>query len=149
MHGQQWSAQIWQVKKEDYSWLTCSAGFLGCEICKKVGSLSVQKHQGLSISTKWAHGKVIYGGHDHETTLRALGKKIWKHKNTTVHISAAEILRIAEKSTLEGTLVSLLQREIEITIKIMRTAYYIAKNNKPYTDHQDLIELQTINGKWE
>ena len=28
----------------------------------------------------------------------------------------------------------------------MRTAYYIAKNNKPYTDHQDLIELQTING---
>ncbi|KAI6656153.1 hypothetical protein LOD99_1486 [Oopsacas minuta] len=35
---------------------------------------------------------------------------------------------------------------IELTQKVIRTAYYIAKNDKPYSNHPDLIELQTLNG---
>lgn len=27
-----------------------------------------------------------------------------------------------------------------------RTVYYIAKNNRPYTDHFDLIEMEKLNG---
>ena len=65
-----WSANMWKDKKEDYPWLTCSNGYLGCEICKKVSSLSVYKHQGLSISTEWSLGNVTYSGHDQDTKLR-------------------------------------------------------------------------------
>ena len=36
--------------------------------------------------------------------------------------------------------------ELEYTQRIFRTAYYLAKNNRPYSDHSDLIELQEING---
>ena len=36
--------------------------------------------------------------------------------------------------------------EIEDTKRIFRTAYYLAKNNRPYTDHPDLVELQQLNG---
>ena len=36
--------------------------------------------------------------------------------------------------------------ELEATQRIFRTAYYLAKNNRPYSDHGDLIELQQING---
>lgn len=29
---------------------------------------------------------------------------------------------------------------------IFRTAYYLAKNNRPYSDHSKLVELQQLNG---
>jgi len=31
------------------------------------------------------------------------------------------------------------------TCRVFRTAYYIAKSNRPYTDHPDLVELQELN----
>ncbi len=32
------------------------------------------------------------------------------------------------------------------TDAVFRTAYYLAKMNRPFTDHDSLIELQEING---
>lgn len=32
------------------------------------------------------------------------------------------------------------------TVTIFRTAYYISKNNRPFSDHSKLLELQNING---
>ena len=34
----------------------------------------------------------------------------------------------------------------DITTKVFRTAYYIAKKNRPFSDHEGLIHLQEING---
>jgi len=34
----------------------------------------------------------------------------------------------------------------QTTIKVFRTAYYIAMQNRPFSDHDDLIKLQEING---
>ncbi len=34
----------------------------------------------------------------------------------------------------------------EPTIKMFRTAYYLAKSNRPYSDHEELIKLQQLNG---
>ena len=47
---------------------------------------------------------------------------------------------------MQDTIAKLSLIEIDLTMKILRTAYYIAKNIIPYTDHPDLIELQTLNG---
>ena len=41
---------------------------------------------------------------------------------------------------------SLNKSEVDATCKIFRTAYYIAKNDKPYTDHYDVLQLQELNG---
>ena len=39
------------------------------------------------------------------------------------------------------------QQEItSSTMSVFRTAYYIAKRNKPFTDHPKLIDLQKANG---
>jgi hypothetical protein len=35
--------------------------------------------------------------------------------------------------------------EVDSTVKVMRTVYYMAKNNRPYTAHPNLVELQTLN----
>jgi hypothetical protein len=34
----------------------------------------------------------------------------------------------------------------ETTIKVFRAANYIARKNKPFSDHEDLVKLQHING---
>ena len=47
---------------------------------------------------------------------------------------------------MQDTIAKLSLIEIDLTMKILRTAYYIAKNIISYTDHPDLIELQTLNG---
>jgi len=36
--------------------------------------------------------------------------------------------------------------EIETTEKVFRTAYCIAKNQRPFSDHPKLIDLQIYNG---
>ena len=33
-----------------------------------------------------------------------------------------------------------------MTKKVFTTAYYLAKNDRPFTDHQELLELQEANG---
>ena len=35
---------------------------------------------------------------------------------------------------------------LDKTRKIFKTCYYLAKNNRPYMDHSDLIEIQSLNG---
>ena len=37
-----------------------------------------------------------------------------------------------------------MQQQHEETCRVFRTAYYIAKSNRPYTDHPDLVELQEL-----
>jgi len=32
------------------------------------------------------------------------------------------------------------------TCNVFRTAYYVAKNDQPFTDHPDLLDLQQLNG---
>ena len=36
-------------------------------------------------------------------------------------------------------------KELEATQRILRTAYYLANNNRPYSDYSKLIELQQLN----
>ena len=46
-----------------------------------------------------------------------------------------------------GTLSAQMEnRSKATTTKCLRTAYYIAKNNRPYTDYETLIDLQETNG---
>ncbi|XP_014353043.1 E3 SUMO-protein ligase KIAA1586-like [Latimeria chalumnae] len=49
--------------------------------------------------------------------------------------------KLLEKST-NKTVANLMN----VTEPVFRTAYYIAKSNRPFTDHEDLIKLQKLNG---
>jgi len=46
---------------------------------------------------------------------------------------------------LGGTVRGTLGNAVAILWSAFRTAYYVANNDKPYTDHPDLIDLQKAN----
>ena len=78
--------------------------------------------------------------------LKSIRKKISKQLLSTAHGKAKEILEEANKERLEERFDVIHASHVELTKKVVRTAYYIAKNDKPYSDHPDLIELHTLNG---
>lgn len=40
----------------------------------------------------------------------------------------------------------MINEEVSVTESVFRTAYFLAKKNRPFSDHPDLIELQKLNG---
>lgn len=74
------------------------------------------------------------------------GVKLKKHVDSESHKIAQNILEEGQKKRLEECFNTVLIAEEEPTSKIFRTAYYLAKNNRPFTDHEDLVRLQQING---
>ncbi|CAI6365084.1 unnamed protein product [Macrosiphum euphorbiae] len=74
-----------------------------------------------------------------------LRKKICKHKNSQAHLKAQQIIDKGSCEVLPGQFSKLSSLEHETTRKVFRTAYFIAKNQRPYTDLPKLVDLQTVN----
>ena len=141
-----WTAEMWEEKRRIYPWLICEKGKLGCLICSKVGSLRVVKTQGLSISIEWGSSLIGFHGKTRSVQLASLRKKCHRHANSQAHIKASSIEKAAKDDALGKMVDRLNESEMNLTCKIFRTAYFIAKNCKPFSDHFELLELQELNG---
>ena len=51
-----------------------------------------------------------------------------------------------KKKTIDDSIQKQVEEEAEKTASLFRTAYILAKNNRPYTDYQELVVLQQENG---
>ena len=100
----------------------------------------------MALSPEWTSASVSYCGSSRESQLTSLRKKIKKHKDSLAHLSAERLIRLGEKSTMEKVVDKMMQADTAATVKVMPTAYYIAKNDHSYSDHLGLIELQMLNG---
>ena len=78
--------------------------------------------------------------------MASLRKKIHKHKLSKSHIQAVAILKNRSEKQLDSSLLVAQEKITSSTMSVFRTAYYIAKRNKPFTDHPKLIDLQKANG---
>ena len=72
-------------------------------------------------------------------------KKIHEHKNSQAHKEDINILETANKDVLLNLNAQSEQAVFQSTARVFRTAYYVAKNNKPFTDFESLIDLQEGN----
>lgn len=130
---------------EEYPWIFFNKKKIGCKICSKA-NFNLTKHQGTHGSQEWMNGEICPVGDDFKKQQTNLRKKISKHKSSQSHLHAE---RIIEKQKLEIMPTQVLKTpyiDIENTKRIFRTAYTIAKNQRPYTDMQNLVDLQIING---
>lgn len=98
------------------------------------------------MSEEWVHFKIQSSGSNRETSLTSLRNKIKRHETSKAHNIAQE-LKEKSKDDAVGNLVRA-GSDIVLaeTDAIFRTAYYLAKMNRPFTDHESLIELQGKNG---
>ena len=101
--------------------------------------------RGVNIASQWAEGKIAPFGDSRDVQLLSLRKKIHEHWNSQAHNEAIKILQTAKKDILLNMNATSQESAFESTARGFRTAYYVAKNNKPFTDFESLIELQQAN----
>lgn len=140
-----WNTDQYEYFKKVNDWLLCKYGKLGCEMCCEAAKI----YRGGSsqfISVEWAQCGVGPSGCNNSTRQTSLRKKIWEHKNSHAHKSAADLqLNRAAKSIHEAAARHTEQVQ-EVTCRVFRTAYFVAQSDRPYTDHPNLISLQQCNG---
>ena len=102
----------------------------------------------IQLSKEWVSGTVSLMVITTASRLVPL-EKIYEHRDSASHKQvkqAAEIRQEASGDKLKTVIVSNQKHYLESTCKVFRSVYYIVKNNRPFLDHADLIELQELNG---
>ncbi|KAJ4924371.1 hypothetical protein JOQ06_000611 [Pogonophryne albipinna] len=140
-----WKEEQYEQFQQKNEWMYAHNGRLGCTPCHDVKDLGVMASRGVNIAIQWADGKIIPAGQSRDVQLSSLRKKIREHKNSAAHNEAVKILQTANKDILLNMNASSQESVFESTAKVFMTAYYVAKNNKPFTDFESLIDLQQAN----
>lgn len=141
-----WSTDIWIEKKKSYPFLFCKDGSIGCEYCRDVGSVQTSSGPGLGLAVEWVTCQVRPTATGRKQQLRSLRKKIHKHAQSLTHVKAHRILVQSRKQRLETAVMKMSADEEQMTCKALRTAYYLAMNNRPFSDYTGLLDLQKSNG---
>jgi len=140
-----WNEQQYEEFKRKNSWMYAINGKIGCIFCREVNNLGMRASRGVIISARWAEGNVTSCGSTRQTQLSSLRKKLHEHKDSQAHKEAINILESAKKDVLLNLNAQSEQAVFQSTARVFKTAYYVAKNNKPFTDFESLIDLQEGN----
>jgi len=102
-------------------------------------------HKGSHVPSEWNNGEVYPSGFSLEKKKTNLRKKISKHKSSIAHLNAQKIVTASEKNVMDEHIFKVKAAEHESTDRIFRTAYSIAKYQRPYTDLPKITDLQKKN----
>lgn len=108
-------------------------------------SLNLESAKHLHISVEWKSCSVKAHGSNKENLQSSMRKKMKEHNESTSHKKAGEIIKIGEKNIISKTFDLANEKYLNSTVNIFNTIYYIIKNNKPFTDFKNLIDLQKKN----
>ena len=100
----------------------------------------------MKLSKEWCNYDVYFSKNEPTSVaLSSYRRKIYNHKMSDAHQQAQlEIEKhFRDNNIAMGFLAS--EKHVDvITANVMRTAYYCAKNNRPYSDQPGLINLQQL-----
>ncbi|XP_028410502.1 E3 SUMO-protein ligase KIAA1586-like [Dendronephthya gigantea] len=141
-----WTDKMWHEKQQLYPWLQCKNGKLGCSFCISAKDLGPHRTQGRYLSTEWQATSVTYYGNSQEARLTSLRKKIYKHLNSDAHKQAEEMVNQKKKNIMPVHIDVMNTEWLDTTKRVFRTSYYIAKNDRPLNNIEELVDLQIHNG---
>ncbi|XP_034567279.1 E3 SUMO-protein ligase KIAA1586-like [Notolabrus celidotus] len=98
------------------------------------------------MSEEWVQFKIQASGSSRSTSLASLRNKIRRHEVSRAHKIAQELIEKGEQDLVGNMVKALSETVFAETDSVFRTAYYLAKMSRPFTDHESLIELQEKNG---
>lgn len=139
-----WGISQYEYFKQAYPFIYVSNKKLGCSVCKSATSLGVyrQGSQRYTFSSEWQNCKISPYGRTKTKQMTSLRKKIHEHKSSQRHIQAVAILKKRSEKQLDSSLLVAQEDITSSTMSVFRTTYYIAKRNKPFTEHPELLDLQ-------
>lgn len=117
-----------------------------CDVCRKFDSLGVDAAKNIHIHTNWTTGGVTYNGTERKQQMRSLRNKILDHNNSISHRLCLKKLVERKNKHLVNCLAKANSHLTDTTVSNFKTAYYIAKEDRPYSDHFSLVQLQQSNG---
>ncbi|KAF3844474.1 hypothetical protein F7725_007637 [Dissostichus mawsoni] len=118
----------------------------GCALCSATKSTGVLTEQRVSMSEEWVHFKIQSSDSSRSTSLASLRNKIRRHETSRAHKIAQELTEKGGQDLVGNLVRAVSETVFAETDSVFRTAYYLAKMNRPFTDHDSLIELQEKNG---
>uniref|UniRef100_A0A671K3M9 DUF4371 domain-containing protein n=1 Tax=Sinocyclocheilus anshuiensis TaxID=1608454 RepID=A0A671K3M9_9TELE len=120
----------------------------GCLVCSTAGSRGVFKEQGVQVSTEWSTFQIQGSNNEsRDIVLCSLRNKFKRHFCSKAHALAEKIENLKKNKDVLGKNVDAVNMSLlKETYSVLRTAYYLAKNNRPFTDHKTLVELQQLIG---
>ncbi|KAL3053061.1 hypothetical protein OYC64_005565 [Pagothenia borchgrevinki] len=98
------------------------------------------------MSEEWVHFKIQSSDSSRSTSLASLRNKIRRHETSRAHKIAQELTEKGGQDLVGNLVRAVSETVFAETDSVFRTAYYLAKMNRPFTDHDSLIELQEKNG---
>ncbi|KAK6327420.1 hypothetical protein J4Q44_G00030650 [Coregonus suidteri] len=145
-----WSAKQTEDFKSKNPWLGSKNKKLGCLVCSSVNSIGIDKEQGqgVSLSREWMNFEIQVSGQGSRTTsLSILRNKVRKHALSKAHTQAVKVAEQQKEAAIENAVETMTESYMKETEAVFRTAYHLAKKNRPFSDHESLIELQELNGE--
>jgi len=112
-----------------------------------VNSIGIVKEQGVSLSKEWMNFEIQASGQgSRETSLSVLRNKVRKHGLSKAHNQVVKMREQQKEAVIENAVEAMTESYLKETEAVFRTAYHLAKKNRPLSDHESLIELQELNG---
>jgi len=137
-----WSREQYHEKKTAYPWLTFRNGLLGCLTYREACTLPRSTSH---ISCEWAECRVNAFGDSKPTKQQSLRKKIWTYKTSDAHNFAEKELDKAGQNPIQSAIAQHYHTAQHSTIRDFRTAYNIAKKERPFTHLPADVDLQQLN----
>lgn len=143
-----WKRDQFEYFTKAYPFLAIKYKKLGCKTCKEASSLGAGRKEKLryTFATEWQNCLVSPYDNSKQKQMKALRKKINEHSVSQSHKIAETIPKKQNEKALESSFLITQTEILASTQRVFRTAYHIAKTNRPYTDHPKLIDLQVLNG---
>ncbi|CAB1322948.1 unnamed protein product [Coregonus sp. 'balchen'] len=89
----------------------------------------------------------VSGQGSRTTSLSILRNKVRKHALSKAHTQAVKVAEQQKEAAIENAVETMTESYMKETEAVFRTAYHLAKKNRPFSDHESLIELQELNGE--
>jgi hypothetical protein len=99
----------------------------------------------MSFPEEWCNATVQPYGDGCAAQLKALRTKICDHKESKAHKFSVEILSKRGDNVLPSIMNQATEEEYETTARVFRTAYFLMKRERPFTDFPHLVDLQQLN----
>jgi len=138
--------KAWQRSRD---WLMYDANekTVRCSTCSQIKRLGLFNESGQHNETAFIDVVVQC------KTAKSLLKKIDKHRDSNAHKSCALTVCTRSAETIVQSIKAAETKfkerhrdNIDVTMKVFRTAYECTKSHLPCTEHARLIELQSLNG---
>ena len=115
-------------------------------MCTKFSSLGVDSQVGTHISLAWTEQGITFNGDNRTQHMRSLRNKLLVHDSSNAHKLCLTKLAEQKQNSIGRSIAKSRDHMKEKTERVFRTAYYIAKHNRPFTDQELLVALQKENG---